>query len=120
MNVILSFISNLLLWVIFFYLLIPEICLHIFGWGSWKRQYSPGVSLTFDDGPDPNYTPLVLDTLAKLNIKATFFLVAEKAENNPAIVKRIIAEGHTIGCHCYTHIDMPGQWDHTGDNSLLE
>ncbi|ADY56139.1 polysaccharide deacetylase [Syntrophobotulus glycolicus DSM 8271] len=89
--------------ILFFYLIIPEICLHILGWGSWKRQYTSGVALTFDDGPDPNFTPLILDSLAKLGVKATFFLVAEKAENHPALVRRIVQEGHTIGCHCYAH-----------------
>lgn len=85
------------------YLFLPEIFLHFLGIGSWKRQYSSGVTLTFDDGPDPSYTPKILDILAKNNLKATFFLVGEKAEKYPDLVLRINREGHKIGSHCYKH-----------------
>ncbi|MGI5902414.1 MAG: polysaccharide deacetylase family protein [Desulfitobacteriia bacterium] len=85
------------------YLLLPEVFLHFLGIGSWKRQYSPGVVLTFDDGPDPNYTPRLLTILARQNIKACFFLNGEKAAQYPEIVKRILEEGHLIGSHGYVH-----------------
>lgn len=61
------------------------------------------VSLTFDDGPDEQMTPLVLDVLKQYNIKATFFLVGSKVDNNPDIVRRIVAEGHIVANHTYSH-----------------
>jgi peptidoglycan/xylan/chitin deacetylase (PgdA/CDA1 family) len=59
--------------------------------------------LSFDDGPDPEHTPRLLDTLARHNVKASFFLVGEKIEQYPEIVQRIVADGHMIGNHSYSH-----------------
>ncbi|MCX5726527.1 MAG: polysaccharide deacetylase family protein [Candidatus Saganbacteria bacterium] len=61
------------------------------------------VALTFDDGPNPTYTPQILDILMKYNIKATFFPFGIHAEKNPDIVERIVKEGHEFGNHTYTH-----------------
>lgn len=85
------------------YVIIPEIFVHFLGIGSWKRQYSSGVTLTFDDGPDPRYTPRMLTILAEKKVNGCFFLVAEKAEKYPDVVKKILADGHKIGCHGYHH-----------------
>ena len=60
-------------------------------------------SLTFADGPDPTYTPPLLDLLAKHGVKASFFLVGEKIERHPKLVERIVAEGHMLGNHSYSH-----------------
>lgn len=61
------------------------------------------VILTFDDGPDPEYTPEILDILKKEQVPAAFFLVGVEAENNLPLVKRIYKEGHEIGNHTFTH-----------------
>jgi peptidoglycan-N-acetylglucosamine deacetylase len=61
------------------------------------------VAFTFDDGPDPTYTPQILDALKKYKAKATFFVIGEEAERYPEIVKRQAAEGHEIGNHTYRH-----------------
>jgi len=61
------------------------------------------VALTFDDGPDPYFTPAILDKLAKYGVKATFFLLGENAEKWPDMARRIVAEGHIIGNHTYAH-----------------
>lgn len=61
------------------------------------------ICLSFDDGPDPRYTPEVLKILREHKVPAVFFLVGVKAERSPDLVKRIIAEGHQIGCHTYYH-----------------
>jgi peptidoglycan/xylan/chitin deacetylase (PgdA/CDA1 family) len=61
------------------------------------------IVLTFDDGPAAQTTPKVLDALAKECVKATFFLVGRNAEALPALVKREIAEGHTVGHHTFSH-----------------
>ncbi|MBP2653026.1 MAG: polysaccharide deacetylase [Firmicutes bacterium] len=62
------------------------------------------VYLTFDDGPDPDITPLILDILTKENVKATFFVVGTQAEKYPAILRRIFHAGHAIGNHSYNHV----------------
>ena len=59
--------------------------------------------LTFDDGPSKNVTPQVLDILKKYNVKATFFIIAKNAEQNPDLLKRISQEGHAIASHSYSH-----------------
>lgn len=85
------------------YALLPDLFLHRIGLGSWKRQFTPGVALTFDDGPDPEVTPGVLDILYQHGVKATFFVVSSKAERYPDIIRRIVAEGHTLGIHSQRH-----------------
>jgi peptidoglycan/xylan/chitin deacetylase (PgdA/CDA1 family) len=64
----------------------------------------PQVALTFDDGPDPKYTPRLLDILAGLDVTATFFFVGRRAEQHPEIVLRALEDGHAIGSHTYAHI----------------
>lgn len=61
------------------------------------------VALTFDDGPDPQRTPAVLDLLARQGVRATFFVVGARAEAHPELVRRMVAEGHVVGNHSYTH-----------------
>lgn len=63
------------------------------------------IYLTFDDGPDPEVTPWVLDQLKAHQAKATFFCVGENVEKYPEIYKRILAEGHTVGNHTYGHLN---------------
>jgi len=64
------------------------------------------IALTFDDGPDPRTTPLILDTLREHDLKATFFVVGRRVAQNPGLLRRIVEEGHTIGNHTYYHADM--------------
>src|SRR5690554_4368873 len=64
------------------------------------------VALTFDDGPDAVYTPAILDTLAELGVKATFFLNGNKIPGREWVVERIINEGHVIGNHSHTHANL--------------
>ncbi|MBV9242107.1 MAG: glycosyltransferase, partial [Acidobacteria bacterium] len=67
----------------------------------------PGkIALTFDDGPDPVWTPQVLDVLKQKGVKATFFIVGENGQANPELVKRIVAEGNEIGNHSFTHPNL--------------
>ena len=65
------------------------------------------IALTFDDGPDPEWTPRVLDALAAHGMRATFFLVGERAERHPELVERILAEGHEAGSHSWDHPSLP-------------
>jgi peptidoglycan-N-acetylglucosamine deacetylase len=67
----------------------------------------PGlVALTFDDGPDPLWTPRILDILKQENVPATFFIIGENGQANPNLVRRIVSEGHDIGNHTYTHPNL--------------
>lgn len=64
---------------------------------------NPYVAMTFDDGPHPQNTPRLLDMLRARNIKATFYVIGGNVDRYPHIVRRIVAEGHEIGNHTYTH-----------------
>jgi peptidoglycan/xylan/chitin deacetylase (PgdA/CDA1 family) len=70
-------------------------------WGGPRGERR--IALTFDDGPDPAWTPRVLDQLADLRVNATFFLVGERAERAPDVVRRMAAEGHEVGNHSWSH-----------------
>ncbi len=65
------------------------------------------IALTFDDGPWPNSTSQVLDVLKKSNVKATFFMVGMQVQKYPQLLKQVVAEGHAIGNHTWSH-----QYDH--------
>jgi peptidoglycan/xylan/chitin deacetylase (PgdA/CDA1 family) len=94
-------------WFSFFllsvYTIIPTLLIRIFGLGIHKERGRQGISLTFDDGPDPEYTPQVLDLLSKYQIKATFFVLGANAEKYPELIVRMHKEGHLVGVHNYSH-----------------
>ena len=64
------------------------------------------VALTFDDGPDPRWTPQILDALREHGARATFFVVGSKVNRYPELARRIVADGHDIGVHTFTHADL--------------
>lgn len=91
--------------VIALYTVIPTLLVKMFSIGTYKKgERSNAVALTFDDGPNPRFTPQLLDLLKEHQIKATFFVVGVKARKYPEIIKRINEEGHEIGVHNYKHI----------------
>ena len=63
-------------------------------------------AITFDDGPNPVYTPKLLDGLKERDVKATFFVIGEEAELYPEIIERMAKEGHEIGNHTYSHVNL--------------
>jgi peptidoglycan-N-acetylglucosamine deacetylase len=63
----------------------------------------PMVSLTFDDGPDPEHTPRILDVLAAARAQATFFMVGRQVEASPALARAVAAAGHDLGNHTHSH-----------------
>lgn len=67
----------------------------------------PAVALTFDDGPDPDYTPRLLDLLARYGAKATFFVVGLAARENRQVLRRAAEEGHALGNHSWDHPSFP-------------
>ena len=78
--------------------------------GSWLVErgpaHRPAVALTFDDGPNAECTPLILDTLKKHGAVATFFVIGRHAKAHPKLVERIAAEGHELGNHSMTHAEF--------------
>jgi len=73
-------------------------------YGIVRRQDGvDGVALSFDDGPHPQGTPLVLEILREAGARATFFLVGEQVERRPALVAEIVAAGHRVELHCHRH-----------------
>ncbi|MEV6971922.1 bifunctional polysaccharide deacetylase/glycosyltransferase family 2 protein [Kitasatospora sp. NPDC093806] len=80
--------------------------------GPRPRSAAPArgtIALTFDDGPDPRWTAEVLDTLRRSEVHATFFVVGTQAAAHPELVRRIVAEGHQLGVHTFTHTDLGAQ-----------
>jgi len=104
------------LWnITWFLLFVFPIYIGIIAWGSFdirsnfflktiiKGNKKDSISITFDDGPHPEYTPNLLDLLKENGIKATFFFIGKNAEKYPDIVKRVVKEKHLVGNHTYTH-----------------
>ena len=92
-------------------LLIQKIFPHIF----WRFENTAKVFLTFDDGPHPESTPLLLSLLEKYDIKATFFLLGEKMDLYPNLVELIKEKGHTVGFHGQKHLSG---WTTSNDKYL--
>ncbi|MFJ6899600.1 bifunctional polysaccharide deacetylase/glycosyltransferase family 2 protein [Streptomyces hokutonensis] len=69
------------------------------------------IVLTFDDGPNPTYTPTVLKILKKYDVPGTFFLVGSMVSRYPSIVKQMVAQGNEVGIHTFTHVDLSYQSD---------
>lgn len=89
--------------VVLGYWVLPDLLGHFGQIGAvWGDTHAYRFALTFDDGPGPD-TPAVLDRLEALGVRATFFLVAERALAEPALVRRMVAAGHEIGLHGWTH-----------------
>lgn len=73
------------------------------------------VALTFDDGPHPTHTPVLLDILAQYRVRATFYVIGQMARRYPEILRRIVAEGHEVGNHSWSHPTL----SQLGDGSVL-
>ena len=73
---------------------------------KWLLDDDKKICLTFDEGYENGYTPQILDTLKEKKVKAIFFVTYDFASQNPDLVKRMIAEGHTVGNHSYRHYSM--------------
>lgn len=66
-------------------------------------RHDKAIYLSFDDGPDPQFTPALLDLLQANGAQASFFLIGQQVERHPQIVERMVAEGHRLGNHSYSH-----------------
>ena len=72
---------------------------------TWRKdKHEKAVYLTFDDGPIPEATPFILETLAEHGIKATFFMVGDNVRKHPELYEKVVAAGHRIGNHTFNHI----------------
>ena len=73
----------------------------------WRAEpATPSVALTFDDGPDPRWTPRVLDLLARHGARATFYVVGSRAQRHPDLLRRVVDAGHELGNHSWSHTDL--------------
>ncbi|WP_066073761.1 polysaccharide deacetylase family protein [Neobacillus soli] len=98
------YIVSAIIFFILLYTVIPYFLSRGLGLNIFKRGVDPSkIAFTFDDGPDPIYTPILLDLLKKNEVKATFFVVGSKAEKHPELIQRMHQEGHLIGIHNYVH-----------------
>jgi peptidoglycan-N-acetylglucosamine deacetylase len=77
--------------------------------GSQRLTGSDAVALTFDDGPDPQYTPQILDVLRQHNVQATFSMIGSRVRDYPDVVRRVVAEGHNLSNHSWQHLMDLGQ-----------
>ena len=78
---------------------------------TWRMDPNEhSVYLTFDDGPIPQSTPFLLETLAKFDIKATFFMVGENVEKHPELYQQIVDAGHQVGNHTFNHLGAFKHW----------
>lgn len=84
------------------------------------EQEAMKIALTFDDGPHPYYTEQLLDGLKERNVCASFFVTGEHAELHPDIIKRMSEEGHLIGNHTYSHIQLGSNNRETFKNELVK
>ena len=80
----------------------------------------PKAAITFDDGPDARYTEALLDGLKARKIKASFFLLGEKIEQNPDLVRRMQEEGHLVGNHTYHHVQLDKLSDAKAREEILK
>jgi len=69
-------------------------------------SHASELALTFDDGPNPAFTPRLLDVLAEHDVRATFFMLGSRAEANSALVRRVVAAGHVVGNHSWSHPNL--------------
>ncbi|MBN1546065.1 MAG: polysaccharide deacetylase family protein [Syntrophaceae bacterium] len=72
---------------------------------AYEMPTGPWVALTYDDGPHPTYTPKVLNVLEKYQVRATFFMLGEKALRYPEVVNEVLDRGHQIGTHGFAHLN---------------
>jgi len=84
---------------------VPDLLRPLLGKLTWRRDSSSKVIyITFDDGPLPEVTPLVLDLLDKYNVKATFFCVGDNVRKHPEVYNEVVRRGHKTGNHTFNHI----------------
>jgi peptidoglycan-N-acetylglucosamine deacetylase len=99
-----GYIILVIVFLLLLYSVIPYILSRGLGIKVRKRgNDSVKIAFTFDDGPDPLYTPIILDLLKKNGVQATFFVVGSKAQKHPELIQRMNQEGHLIGIHNYVH-----------------
>lgn len=90
---------------IFLYYAVPFLGMQIANWGVYRRGSGskPEVALTFDDGPDPQTTPLIMDILEKNGVRGTFFMLGEAMLKHPDLARSVLERGHEVALHGFRH-----------------
>lgn len=111
------FLFNISIWWVlsigFLWLVLTILGSGLIGWNYHLKALNANpnanhVAITFDDGPNPNFTPKVLELLEKHQAKATFFCIGKHIDSHPDIFKNIIKNGHSVGNHTYSHSNFFG------------
>lgn len=91
------------------------------GYVTWEVPNNEKIiAITFDDGPDPTYTPQVLHLLRQYKAEATFFMIGFRVQRNPYLVKQVLKEGHEIGNHTMNHLYASNSSDEKLENDILD
>lgn len=90
------------------------------GKDAFTEGEAPKIAITFDDGPSAHCTGRLLDGLKERGIKGTFFLIGENAKKNPELVRRLHEEGHLIGNHTYSHVEITKLSDEEAEKEITE
>lgn len=99
-------VLDVMMGMLFFLTLLYYIRMELMVSGIDVEKNMKKIALTFDDGPHPYYTEQLLDGLKERGVKVTFFVTGQHAEKYPDIIKRISEEGHLIGNHTYSHMEL--------------
>lgn len=91
------------------------------GYVTWEVPTNEKImAITFDDGPDPTYTPQILKTLRQYNAEATFFMIGFRIQRNPYLIEQVLKEGHEIGNHTMNHLYARSATGQKLHNDILE
>jgi len=112
----LFFIILIIVYLTILFLGAKNVCSQFFLKSKCSSNDKSKIHLTFDDGPDVNTTPKILEVLKKHNHKATFFCIGHKIDKHPEIVKQIIEEGHKVGNHSFSHSNF---FDFFGSKKII-
>lgn len=93
---------------------------HAYALQKFGQTHAKQIALTYDDGPDPHYTPELLDLLSRESVPATFFVLGSNAVQHPEITNRIVREGHILGNHTYSHIDFALEDEFRGREEIIQ
>ncbi|WP_437438786.1 polysaccharide deacetylase family protein [Bacillus rhizoplanae] len=91
------------------------------GYVTWEVPTNEKImAITFDDGPDPTYTPQILEILRQYNAEATFFMIGFRIQRNPYLIEQVLKEGHEIGNHTMNHLYARSAAGQKLENDILD
>ena len=101
-------------WVVLAAQYVPPLLIRRWQFAMMRRRFRGKLALTYDDGPDTELTPALIDLLADHDAGATFYLVGFRVDRHPEVCDRLLEAGHELGCHTYWHVNLWKQWPGKG------